>query len=462
VAKVWELADRYRLVSPLGGGGFSEVWQAEDGVLGRNVAVKLCTPAPAQPDQVQRFYREARTLAGLRHPNVVVVHDAGMDGGTPFVVMELLPGPSLSGLLASRGPLRVELALRYAQQAAAGLAAAHAAGVVHRDIKPGNLVLADDGTLKVVDFGIARLVSDAMSVTATGVTFGTPGYLSPEQAAGDPAGPRSDLYALGCVLFTLLTGQPPFTAEHPVAVAHQHMNTVAPSVRRFRPEVPAAVDDLIASLLAKDPAHRPVDAATVRAMLAEARSALGGGAWPRTVPIAGLWHEPAQPDGKRRPGAGRRWLLAAAAAAVLVLAVAAGLMLADGWHLVGASGTPATPAATPAATQAVSEPQPSSPAQPSHHRATTPAAAVNAARLAIVRAENSGQIEPGAATDLQNRLNDIWVKISQGNLPDAGHKAADLLQRVADLSRNGQIRPRGVTMLQWPLAHLVRLLPTDG
>jgi tRNA A-37 threonylcarbamoyl transferase component Bud32 len=458
VAQVWELADRYRLVSPLGGGGFSEVWQAEDAVLGRRVAVKLCTPAPAQPDQVQRFYREARTLAGLRHPNVVVVHDAGMDGGTPFVVMELLPGPSLSGLLASQGPLPVGLALRYAEQAAAGLAAAHDAGVVHRDIKPGNLVLADDGTLKVVDFGIARLASDAMSVTATGVTFGTPGYLSPEQAAGNPAEPRSDLYALGCVLFTLLTGQPPFTAEHPVAVAHQHLNTLAPSVRRFRPEVPAAVHQLIATLLAKDPAHRPADAATVRAMLAEARLALGpGGASPRTVPIAAVWHEPAPPDGRPPRGAGRRWLLAATAAAVLVLAVAAGLMLADGWHLVGGAGTPSTPAAT----QGASEPQPSSPAQPSHHRVTTPAAALDAARLAIVRAENSGQIEPGAAADLQNRLNDIWVKIGQGNLSDAGHKAADLLQRVADLSRNGQISARGVTMLQWPLAHLARLLPTD-
>ncbi|HEY5986408.1 MAG TPA: serine/threonine-protein kinase, partial [Streptosporangiaceae bacterium] len=275
MAKVWELADRYRLINPLGGGGFSEVWQAEDSVLGRNVAVKLCTPTPGQPDQVQRFYREARTLAGLRHPNVVVVYDAGMDGGTPFVVMELLPGPSLSGLLTSRGPLPVELALRYAEQAAAGLAAAHAAGVVHRDVKPGNLVLADDGTLKVVDFGIARLASDAVAVT--GVTFGTPGYVSPEQAAGRPAEPRSDLYALGCVLFTLLTGQPPVTADRPAGLSHQH--PAPPSVRRFRPEVPAAVDELIASLLAMDPARRPADAATVQAMLAEARSALGGGAW---------------------------------------------------------------------------------------------------------------------------------------------------------------------------------------
>jgi eukaryotic-like serine/threonine-protein kinase len=452
VAKVFQLAARYRLVSSLGGGGFSEVWQAEDNVLGRDVAVKLCTMAPGNPDLLHRFYREARTLAGLRHPNVVVIHDAGMDSGTPFVVMELLPGPSLAGLLASRGPLPVELALRYAEQAAAGLAAAHAAGVIHRDIKPGNLVLADDGILKVVDFGIARLTSETTSVTVAGTTYGTPAYLSPEQAAGRPAEPRSDLYSLGCVLFALLTGQPPFTAEHPVAVAHQHLAVTPPSVRAHRPEVPAAVDELIASLLAKDPGRRPADADTVRALLAEARSALSGGAWPWTVPIAAVWNEPPQVGGNRA-GAGRRWLLIATIAVVLVLAVAAGLVLAGRWHPVALSGG----AATPAASQP-SQSQPATP-RPSHHRITTPGAALNAARLAVVRAENSGQIQPQAATDLQNRLNDVWVKISQGNLQDAGHRAADLLQRLSDFSRNGQISPRGMNILRWPFARLVRLLP---
>jgi serine/threonine protein kinase len=223
------LAGRYRLVRSLGRGGFSEVWQAEDRVLGRAVAVKVFTGHAGQPDLVARFHREARTVAGLRHPNVVSVFDAGTDEGVPFVVMELLAGPSLDELLATRGPLPVEVALGYAEQAAAGLAAAHAAGVVHRDIKPANLVLDSDGTLKVVDFGIARLAEASSSLTATGVTFGTPAYLSPEQAAGQPAGPRSDLYALGCVLYALLTGAPPFSGEHPVATAHQHLNA---AVRR--------------------------------------------------------------------------------------------------------------------------------------------------------------------------------------------------------------------------------------
>ena len=191
------LAGRYRLVEPLGRGGFSEVWQAEDSVLGRPVAVKVFAASAGQPDLVARFHREARILAGLRHPNVVTVFDAGVDQDVPYVVMELLAGPSLDELLAMRGPLPAGLALGYAEQAAAGLAAAHDAGVVHRDIKPGNLVLDSDGTLKVVDFGIASLASASMSLTASGVMLGTPAYLSPEQAAGRPAEPRSDLYALG-------------------------------------------------------------------------------------------------------------------------------------------------------------------------------------------------------------------------------------------------------------------------
>src|SRR5258708_25051803 len=173
VAEMRVLAGRYRLVSSLGRGGFSEVWQAEDSVLGRAVAVKLFSAPAGQADLVARFRREARTVAGLRHQNVVVVFDAGVDQDVPYVVMELLAGPSLDGLLALRGPLPAKLALGYAEQAAAGLAAAHAAGVVHRDIKPANLVLDGDGTLKVVDFGIASLSGASLSLTGPGVTLGT-------------------------------------------------------------------------------------------------------------------------------------------------------------------------------------------------------------------------------------------------------------------------------------------------
>ena len=314
------LAGRYRLDRSLGRGGFSEVWQAEDSVLGRAVAVKVFTAPASDPDVVARFQREARTVAALRHPNVVVVFDAGVDRDMLYVVMELLAGPSLDGLLAMRGPLPADVALAYAEQAAAGLAAAHAAGVVHRDIKPANLVLDSDGTLKVADFGIASLAGPATSLTAAGVIAGTPAYLSPEQAAGRPAEPRSDLYALGCVLYALLTGTPPFTGEHPVATAHQHLHAAVPPARELRPGLPPVIDQLLVTMLAKNPEDRPPDAATLQGWLAQVRQALSPAAPAATmlIPLAG-------PEGSLppdRPSWQRRGPLAlAGTAAIAVLLV---------------------------------------------------------------------------------------------------------------------------------------------
>jgi len=444
------LAGRYRLGGSLGRGGFSEVHSAEDGVLDRVVAVKLLAGAAGQPDRARRFDREARALARLSHPNVVAVYDAGLDGPDAYVVMELLAGPSLAELLAGRGPLPVPEAVRYARQAAAALAAAHALGIVHRDIKPGNLVLTADGTVKVVDFGIAALGFGMATFTATGTSLGTPAYLSPEQAAGRPAGPASDLYSLGCVLFALLTGEPPFAAEHPVAVVHQHLTAVPPSARARRPEVPPQVDALLAALLAKDPADRPADAAAVRDWLAAAEAALGPGgtaAAPAfaTVPLAPAYRPP-----RRRPHrAGRRWwvlpALAAGSAALAALAV-----------IAASGGSP--PAAPPPASTG---PQPaaarSHPASPSP---ATPARAVSAARLALVLAQNAGTIQPDVAADVQNQLDDIATSIAEGNLQDAGQKTADLLHHLADLNQGGQITPAGLATIKPPLLRLAALLPT--
>jgi serine/threonine protein kinase len=180
--------------------------------------------AARHPDMVRRLAREAHALARLTHPNVVAVYDAGLDGLDAYVVMELLAGPSLAEVLAERGALPVPLALRYGGQAAAALAAAHAIGVVHRDIKPANLVLAADGAVKVVDFGIAALRFATGRLTATGIGLGTPAYLSPEQAAGRPAEPGSDLYSLGCVLFELLTGKPAWRSAPAPGVSHSAWN----------------------------------------------------------------------------------------------------------------------------------------------------------------------------------------------------------------------------------------------
>src|SRR5258708_18811105 len=325
--------------------------QAEDGLLGRAVAVKLFTAPPGQPDLLARFDREARIVAGLRHPNLVVVFDAGVDQDVPYVVMELLAGPSLDALLALRGPLPLEVALGYAKQAAAGLAAAHAAGVVHRDVKPGNLVLDGDGTLKVVDFGIASLAGASTSLTASGGTLGTPAYLSPEPAAGRPAEPRSDLYALGCVLYALLTGSPPFTGDHPVATAVQHLNAAAPPVHERRPDLPPVIDQLLATLLAKDPQDRPPDAATAAGWLGEVRRALPPAASAATIafPVAG-------PEGSappRRPPGRRRGLLGIAGGAAVAVLLAALALTRVAGHPAQA-GLPAS--SRPAATRAPSRP----------------------------------------------------------------------------------------------------------
>ena len=463
VAEMRVVAGRYRLVKSLGRGGFSEVWQAEDSVLGRAVAVKVFTAPAGQADLVARFHREARTVAGLRHPNVVVVFDAGVCRDVPYVVMELLAGPSLERLLALRGPLPAGLAVGYAEQAAAGLAAAHAAGVVHRDIKPGNLVLDSDGTLKVVDFGIASLAWASASLTASGVTLGTPAYLSPEQAAGRPAEPRSDLYSLGCVLYALLTGSPPFTGDHPVATAAQHLTAAAPPVHERRPGLPPVIGQLLATLLAKNPEDRPPDAATVRGWLAEVRRTVGPAAPALTIPIP----IPVAGDGDsmppHRPPVRRRWLLAIAGGAAIAVLLATLALTHLGGHPAQAgspasSRPPATPAPSrPAATKAVSRHR-----HVRHHAPVTPARAVDALRLAIVKAENSGAIQPSAATDLQNQLSGISQSISRGNLQDAGHKVGDLQHHLGDLTHNGQISARGLAMIGPPVSELARLLPQQS
>ncbi|HEY2127510.1 MAG TPA: protein kinase [Streptosporangiaceae bacterium] len=471
VAEMRVLAGRYRLVRSLGRGGFSEVWQAEDGVLGRAVAVKVFTASAGQADVVARFQREARTVAGLRHPNVVVVFDAGIDQDVPYVVMELLAGPGLDRLLAERGPLPVDLALGYGEQAAAGLAAAHAAGVVHRDVKPANLVLDGDGTVKVVDFGIASLTHASASLTASGVMVGTPAFLSPEQAAGRPAGPRSDLYALGCALYALLTGSPPFTGDHPVGTAAQHLTAAAPPPSERRPGLPPVIDQLLAALLAKAPGDRPPDAATVGRWLAEVRRMLAPAAPALTMPIPVPAGGPEIPGPARRPPGRSRWLLAGAGgtAVAALLATLALTHVLDGGHPAQAgspaSSHPATTAAPsrPAAAKTVSQSPPAQHRPIRHHHApVTPAGAVDALGLAIIKAEKGGAIQPNAATDLQNQLSGIAQSITQGNLQDAGHKVGDLQHHLGDLTRNGQITARGLAMIEPPVGELARLLPQQS
>ncbi len=252
------IAGRYRLHDPIGRGAMGEVWRAFDETLGRPVAVKLLLPQDTDPTAASRFRLEAQTAGRLSHPHVVGVFDFGEHEHRLFLVMELVEGDSLARHLTTAGPLPAEQVARIAAQAAAGLAAAHQQGVVHRDIKPANLLLDADGTLKIGDFGIARFVDDpAAALTTTGQIVGTSLYLAPERALGRPAGPACDVYALGCVLYQLLTGRPPFQADTAVAILHQHLDASPVPPRQLGAEISAAFENYLLALLAKQPEDRP-------------------------------------------------------------------------------------------------------------------------------------------------------------------------------------------------------------
>ncbi|MEU3470619.1 serine/threonine-protein kinase [Streptomyces sp. NPDC006687] len=274
------LAGRYRLDERLGQGGIGEVWQGFDVDLGRPVAVKVLLEFDAPDELLGRFRREAAIGARLQHPGITVVHDIGQHENRLFIVMELLKGEDLAHLLA-RTPapgLPVPQALDLALQAAEALAAAHAQKVVHRDLKPANLfLLTTGGRLKICDFGIARTADSTGGLTVTGRVFGTPAYMAPEQWRGEHVDARCDLYALGCVLFALLTGAPPFPAAEQVWVLmRRHLDEEAPALDSVRPGLPPALVQLVASLLSKDPAERPDAPATatlLRALLDPAPAA---------------------------------------------------------------------------------------------------------------------------------------------------------------------------------------------
>ncbi len=262
------LADRYRLKQLVGAGASGQVWRALDERLRREVAVKTVDLARhhGDPGIVARFQREVRTSAALHSPHVAAIYDSGQDEQIAFMVMELLSGPSLAALISAEGPLDWDRGLGLATDIAAGLADAHAEGVIHRDLKPGNVVL-HDGVAKIVDFGIARATkSGDRTLTSPATITGTAAYMSPEQASGQQVSPATDLYSFGCLLFALFTGQPPFTADTALATAGAHVHAPAPRLRDVRPDAPAPLDTLVAHLLAKQPEQRPDARTTARAL----------------------------------------------------------------------------------------------------------------------------------------------------------------------------------------------------
>jgi len=380
------IAQRYRLQDSLGRGGMGEVWRATDELLGREVAVKLLHPCLAGEAATERFRIEARAAGRVTSPHVVAVHDFGSHDQALFLVMELVDGHSLADELAQIGVMGRDRATDIVAQAAAGLAAAHQRGVVHRDVKPGNLLLTTDATVKIADFGIARLLFDTSEpLTMPGEVVGTSYYLAPERALGHPAGPAADVYSLGCVLYQLVTGHPPFQGDAPAAVAYQHVKADPVPPGELGPQLAGEFEDHLLQMLAKDPLERP--------------SAQEIAGWTPAAPaptkrlaVVGLPTDQQFPETSAlRPGRSPAHALTAAAAAIVGTAVVAGAMLGTGGDdrptgkaaVDPPAATPSTvvsPTPTPPRSQ-----KPSVPPKPASTRPTSPSTGEQTVRSPTIK-----------------------------------------------------------------------------
>ncbi|MGV0577948.1 Stk1 family PASTA domain-containing Ser/Thr kinase [Mycolicibacterium elephantis] len=348
------LSDRYELGEILGFGGMSEVHLARDTRLHRDVAIKVLRADLARdPSFYLRFRREAQNAAALNHPAIVAVYDTGEaetpTGPLPYIVMEYVDGVTLRDIVHNDGPMEPKRAIEVIADACQALNFSHQHGIIHRDVKPANIMISKTGAVKVMDFGIARALADSSSVTQTAAVIGTAQYLSPEQASGNAVDARSDVYSLGCVLYEILTGEPPFVGDTPVAVAYQHVreDPVPPSQRN--PDVPPELDAVVLKALAKNPDNRYQTAAEMRADLvrvhsgeqpeapkvltdAERTSLLSAPpAHQRTEPIDDVARPlpPEYVDRERRGSVGR-WLVAVAVLAVLTVVVTVAINMFGG------------------------------------------------------------------------------------------------------------------------------------
>ena len=330
------IAGRYEVDRVLGRGGMAEVYLATDRLLDRAVAVKVIRDGLAEDHKVAtRFRREARAAAALNHRNIVAVHDVGTDDGRPFIVMEYVRGKSLAELLRERGPFPPDRVAEIGEAAARALSVAHDAGIVHRDVKPGNVMVTDAGDVKILDFGIAHAFRWT-PITEAPAVQGTAEYMAPEQIRGHASERRSDIYSLGAVLFELVTGQPPFTGESPLAIAYRHLEDTPPTPGSIRSEVPPALAAILLRCLSK----RPDDRYRRAEDLAEDLSRFRAGQPPITAPVpspptARLDRDEGPPPARRRWG----WWAGAGVVVVALVLAAVAMVLALGGRERGGGGT---------------------------------------------------------------------------------------------------------------------------
>jgi serine/threonine-protein kinase len=450
------LGQRYEMHEVLGRGAMGTVYRATDGVLERDVAVKLLALDRAEdPTFVARFEREARAVARLSDPRIVMVYDSGHDDGTRYIVMEYVRGMSLAQTIRERGPLEAVRAVEIASQIAGALAAAHRAGIIHRDIKPANVMVDEHGAVKVLDFGIAKAAA-GVSLTQTATVLGSAPYLAPEVIRGQPADERSDIYSLGCVLYELVTGRPPFTGEVPAAILHQH-DTVEPRPPRARRNgVPDAFDALVMQMLAKDPRARPRSAEALRRALAASVGQPSAPAERTAAMPAAAAATRSLPRARRRFSRGELAALAAGVTlmvAGLVLALTSGSSSSPSHKGARARHAPAARVTRPATRSAAAHAPPARTkarvTEPVHHAAPTGGAAsprtvagAAGALTTLVTADyEHGSLDQQAAQQILSGLHDVLNAYDSANGNDAVHHTGDLAQHVEQLVSHDDIQP---------------------
>jgi eukaryotic-like serine/threonine-protein kinase len=424
------VAGRYRLDRSLGASGMAEVFAATDLQLRRDVAVKRL-PYSAMEDATAkaRFAREARALARVNDPHVVTVFDIVVDDGRPFLVMELVDGMPLSELIHREGRIEPARLVSIAEDICSGLAAVHACGIVHRDMKPSNVFLTSSGAVKIGDFGIASVASD-VTVTRVGEVFGSAPYVSPEQVTGDPVDARADLYSLGCVMFEMATGRPPFVGNDPAALSYQHAHTNPERADAVVPQVPTSLASTIDRLLAKDPAHRPDSADELRRALEALPSDAADVGDVATQPLAPLpatdvlpvvsppSEAPIPPRRPPRPSSPVLWI------AGLVAGIGMLLVL----NAIFGGTDPAVGEETPAARRSSSRSTVAS-TSPTTSPTSPPGAGVEDATAApiglIGELDSSGAVEGHLAKDLEHGSDEVVRALD-------GERALDALGRLLD------------------------------